>query len=222
MNKTKFQGVYQEKSNGKITLFTKNLVPGIKVYGENIVYVNGVEYRHWEPTRSKLAAAILKGIKEIGIAPNSRVLYLGAASGTTASHISDIVGNEGFVYALDFAYRVMRDLYFVTLQRKNMAPLFYDAAFPELYSHIVDKVDVIYMDIAQKNQLDIFLNNVTIYLKKGGLGLFFVKARSIDVVKNPKQIYADIKKELEKSVKIIDFKELDPYEKDHCVFVIKK
>ncbi len=222
MNKTKFPGIFEEKIRGKTQLYTENLVPGNKVYGEELIKAGKTEYRSWDPTRSKLAAAILKGIKETGLRNGSKVLYLGAASGTTASHVSDIVGKEGFVYALDFAYRVVRDLYFVALKRENMAPMLFDASFPDSYSHIVDKVDVVYMDIAQRNQLEIFLKNIRMYLKKGGTGLLFLKARSIDVSKNPRQIYAEVKKELEKHIKVVEWKELDPYEKDHCVFVVKK
>ena len=42
------------------------------------------------PFRSKLAAAILGGVENIWMKPGSKVLYLGAASGTTVSHVSDI------------------------------------------------------------------------------------------------------------------------------------
>ena len=50
------------------------------------------EYRAWNPFRSKLAAAIVGGIEHIHMKPGSKVLYLGAASGTTVSHVSDLVG----------------------------------------------------------------------------------------------------------------------------------
>ncbi|TRZ06205.1 hypothetical protein HGM15179_020902 [Zosterops borbonicus] len=77
-------------------LVTRNLVPGESVYGEKRISVEdgdtSVEYRAWNPFRSKLAAAILGGIDQIHIRPGAKVLYLGAASGTTVSHVSDIVG----------------------------------------------------------------------------------------------------------------------------------
>jgi len=99
-------------------LYTPNLVPGQRVYGEKLVRINGVEYREWNPYRSKLAAAILKGMK-VNLNKNMTVLYLGAASGTTVSHVSDIVKK---VYAVEFAYRPMRDLILLAKTRKNLMP----------------------------------------------------------------------------------------------------
>lgn len=78
-------------------LGTRNLVIGESVYGEKRVSIENddkekVEYRIWNPFRSKLAASILGGLDDIHIKPGSKLLYLGAASGTTVSHCSDIVG----------------------------------------------------------------------------------------------------------------------------------
>jgi rRNA 2'-O-methyltransferase fibrillarin len=79
-------------------LVTKNLVPGESVYGEKRIAIEGteadtkVEYRVWNPFRSKLAAGVLNGLDEVYIAPGKKVLYLGAASGTSVSHVADIVG----------------------------------------------------------------------------------------------------------------------------------
>ena len=78
-------------------LLTRNLVPGDTVYNEKRITVDGengekIEYRVWNPFRSKLGAAILGGVDQIHIKPGAKVLYLGAASGTTVSHVSDIVG----------------------------------------------------------------------------------------------------------------------------------
>jgi fibrillarin-like pre-rRNA processing protein len=147
---------------------------------------------------------------------------LGASSGTTVSHVSDIVGKDGLVYALDFAPRVLRDLVFVAEQRKNIAPVLADANQPETYAHLVSEVDTVFMDIAQKNQAEIFLKNCKMFLKKGGFGLLALKARSVDVTRNPKIIFKEIREKLEKQMIIVDYRELDPYEKDHAFFVCKK
>ena len=101
-----FFNIFEEERQ----LYTLNLVPGKKVYDEKLVQRDGKEYREWNPRKSKLAAAILKGIGQIGVRPGDVVLYLGASSGTTPSHVSDILGKEGFMFALDFAPRVVRDL----------------------------------------------------------------------------------------------------------------
>lgn len=223
MNPTKFPGVFEQRKGNRINIFTKNLVPGRKVYEERLFKEEDTEYREWNPSRSKLGAAILKGVKEIGITDGDVVLYLGASSGTTASHVSDIVGENGFVFALDFASRMVRDLVFVCEERKNIAPLFFDANKPEEYKRkITQQVDVVYMDIAQREQAEIFLKNTEMFLKKNGYGLLAVKARSIDVAGNPRKIFEDVRRKLEKKLKIIDFKTLEPFERDHCMFVCRK
>ncbi|MBR9691974.1 fibrillarin-like rRNA/tRNA 2'-O-methyltransferase [Candidatus Woesearchaeota archaeon] len=223
MKQGRFKGVFEQRKGRRNNILTRNLTPGKTVYDELLVREGKNEYREWNPKKSKLGAAILKGIKEIGIEENSVVLYLGAAYGTTASHVSDIVGKKGFVFALDFAPRVMRDMVFVCEERKNMAPMFFDANKPEEYKDkMVKEVDVVYMDIAQRNQTEIFLKNVDMFLRKGGYGLLALKARSVDVTAQPRKIFESVRRELEKHLKIIDFKILEPFEKDHCMFVCKK
>ena len=218
----KFPGIFSKGQGKRTQLFTKNLIKGKKVYGEQLVNENNIQYRNWNPERSKLAAALLCRISQIGIKENDTVLYLGASSGTTASHISDIVTEKGFIFALDFAPRVVRDLYFVCKERKNITPLLESANHPRDYAHLVSQVDVIYQDVAQRNQVEIFLKNCGFFLKKGGFGLVAIKARSIDVTKKPFVIYKEVRKELEKSITIVDYRVLEPYEKDHAIFIIKK
>lgn len=210
--------VYEDKRR----IYTVNLIPGKTVYDEKLVKEDNIEYREWNPQKSKLAAAILKGCPNIFIRKGSVVLYLGSATGTTVSHVSDIVGREGFIFALDIAPIVMRDLVFVCKDRNNIAPILADANKPLEYADKVSQVDIIYQDIAQKNQLDIFLKNIELFLKNDGYALLAVKARSIDVSKKPKEIFREIKKELENNLIIIDYRELEPYQKDHCFFVCKK
>lgn len=211
-----------ESSERRRQLYTINLVPGQKVYGERLVNENGIEYREWDASKSKLAASVLKGSPNIGIRKNDVVLYLGASTGTTASHVSDIVGNEGFIFAVDLAPRVMRDLIFLCYNRKNIAPILADANKTDLLKERVCAVDVVYQDVAQKSQVEIFLKNVELFLKDGGYALLAVKARSIDVTKNPKQIFKEVKEKLEKNLVIIDYRELEPFQKDHAMFVCKK
>lgn len=212
-----FPGIIRIKN----CIYTKNLVPGKMVYSERLINLNGSEHREWNPKRSKLAAGIMRGMSVTGIKEDSIVLYLGAASGTTVSHVSDITKN-GFVFALDFAPRVVRDLVFVCEDRKNIAPLLADANKPETYAHRIVKVDMIFQDIAQKNQTEIFLKNIRKYLKDNGVAIIAVKARSIDVTKKPGQLFAQVRRDLEKELKVIDYRTLEPFEKDHCIIVCKK
>ena len=202
-------------------LFTENLpqCKGIQVYNEKLVTINGKEYRSWNPYRSKLAAALLKGIKNIRIQPDTQILYLGAATGTTVSHLSDIV-TQGMVYAVESSPISMNTLLKVSTQRTNITPLLMDANHPQRYKSFVPTVDLLYQDVSQRNQAEIFIKNMNSYLKKGGQGILMVKARSIDVSLQPKKAYEQVGEELKKQgITITDIVELSPYEKDHAVLM---
>ncbi|MEM2562046.1 MAG: fibrillarin-like rRNA/tRNA 2'-O-methyltransferase [Candidatus Bathyarchaeia archaeon] len=221
----KFPQVYQVfLDDGSYRLATRNLAPGRSVYGEKLIKYEGVEYRLWDAFRSKLAAAILKDIKVVPINPGDQVLYLGAASGTTASHVSDIVEEKGYVYCVEFAPRAVRELVNnVCPYRLNMIPILEDARFPERYVMFVKgKVDVIYCDIAQPEQAKILADNADVFLKKGGWIMLAVKAQSIDVTKEPDEVYKREVKVLEsRGFNIMDVVHLEPYDKAHAMIVAK-
>jgi len=211
-------------------ILTKNLIPGTTSfeYEEHYTDEQG-EWRVLDPKRSKLGAAIAKGLQQSGFRDGCTVLYLGASHGYTPSYVSDIIGPNGFMFCLDFAPRVVRDLVFVCESRSNMAPILGDAKQPEEYAENIPRegVDVIFQDIAQKDQVGIFLKNCDAFLKQSGYGLLAVKARSMDVTKRPTDIFKEIKRSFETGEHatkyvIIDYRELDPFEKDHAFFVIKK
>jgi len=212
------EGVFREKGR----IFTENLhsCKGIKVYGERIIKNNCGEFRSWNPYRSKLAAAILCGLSKINLSINSHVLYLGAATGTTVSHISDIA-KEGTVYAIELSPFAMKDLLQLSKKRKNIIPIMSNANHPDRYCTIVPTVGFLYQDISQRNQSEIFINNVNRYLKKNGQGVIMVKARSIDVSMKPKKVYELVTDELEKhKLRIVDIIDISHYEKDHAAIVI--
>jgi len=204
---------------GQTRLATLNLAPGVSVYGEKLVVVEGKEYRVWDPFRSKLAAAILKGLKDIGIREGDSVLYLGASTGTTLSHISDIVGEKGVVFGVEFSARVARELIErVVKHRRNVVPIISDARHPRLYPSIYGKVDLVYCDIAQPDQTEIALENCRIYLKSEGKLLLVVKCRSIDVAMEPTLIVKQEASKLKESgFKINQVVELEPFDKDHAL-----
>lgn len=216
--------VYKERTGKKkFGYFTKSLYPDFRGFDEKIVKDKGIKYREVNPERSKFIAGIAKGLSQTGVKEGNTVLYLGASHGYTPSFMSDIVGEEGFIFALDFAPRVVRDLVFVCEKRKNMSPILDDAFHPERYADLIPKkVDVVFQDIAQRNQVEIFLKNCDAFLKNGGFGLLALKSRSIDVARQPKEIFREVRKELERKATIVDYRELDPFEKDHAFFVIKK
>lgn len=187
------------------------------IYGEKSI--KGM--RLWNPWRSKLGAAVKKGLKDVPIEEKNSVLYLGCASGTTASHVSDIVGKEGVVYCIDFAPRSLRDLILNVGNRVNMMPMLEDARTPENYPY-VGIVDVVYQDIAQPDQVNIFIRNTDMFLKKGGIGFLCIKSRSVNAVKEPLKIYDESEEELKKHFKVLNRFNLEPYEMDHVLFVVKK
>jgi fibrillarin-like pre-rRNA processing protein len=218
-----FPAVYQVTlEDGAQRLATKNLTPGRNVYGERLIHHEGIEYRIWDAFRSKLAAAILKNLRAVPIKPNHKVLYLGAASGTTASHVSDIVGEKGYVYCVEFASRAIRELVNnVCAYRLNMSPMLEDARFPEKYAMFIGaKVDDIYCDIAQPEQAKILADNADLFLRKSGWIMLAVKAQSIDVTKEPSEVYKHEVKVLEnRGFRVEEVVHLEPYDKAHAMVV---
>ncbi|MBN1175756.1 fibrillarin-like rRNA/tRNA 2'-O-methyltransferase [Candidatus Woesearchaeota archaeon] len=218
----KFPNVFSERKGRFTNYFTKT-EDGRSFFDEKIVKIDGQKYRNVNPERSKLFAGIASGISQIGFKDDSVVLYLGASHGYTVSFLSDMIIN-GQIYAMDFAPRVVRDLIFLCEAKTNIAPFMADANQTAAYSELLPAsgVDVIFMDIAQKNQVEIFTKNCDAFLKSGGFGLLALKSRSVDVTKKPKDIFKIVRSELEKKYVVVDYRELDPFEEDHALFVIKK
>jgi len=212
-------GVYFIEKDDQKLLTTRNLVPGRKVYGEELVTVGGIEYRLWNPSRSKLGAAIMKGLKRNPIKLGSKVLYLGVASGTTCSHVSDIIGDSGHVWGVDFAPRPIRDLIdHVARYRMNISPILGDARHPQGYASLVSKVEVIFADVAQPDQAEIVVKNAKLFLRRGGYAMLSIKSRSVNVSRSPREIYAEQVAVLERAgFRIEELVELDPLEVDHAL-----
>ncbi|MGZ4931548.1 MAG: fibrillarin-like rRNA/tRNA 2'-O-methyltransferase [Halobacteriota archaeon] len=185
---------------------------GDAVYGEKTFG----EYRVWDTKRSKLAA-LLKKNENVPLETQQVVLYLGAASGTTVSHLADVVS---LIYAVEFAPRVARNLVRTAEQRSNIIPLIADASRPD-YGHIVELVDLLYQDIAQKNQADIAIVNAEMFLRSRGYACIFIKARSVDVTAKPKAVYRSQVKKLEETFDVMHVDDLAPYYKDHAVVIAR-
>ena len=200
---------------------TKNLTPGISVYGEELIQESD-EYRIWNPRRSKLAAALLNGLEKLDIQEDAKVLYLGASTGTTVSHISDIAIN-GTIYAIEFSPVTAKKLVRLASRRTNIAPILGDATKPKNYLNICEKADVVYCDVAQPTQSQLFMKNMKLLGKDNCVGVLMIKARSIDVIQKPKKIFKEEERKLkEKGFKIIEKVKLEPYEKDHISFIVEK
>ncbi|KAM3422567.1 hypothetical protein BST61_g61 [Cercospora zeina] len=218
-------------------LVTKNLTPGEAVYGEKRISIdtpstttgdaaNGdaittkTEYRVWNPFRSKLAAGILGGLEDIHMRPGSKVLYLGAASGTSVSHVADIVGPTGTVFAVEFSHRSGRDLINMATHRTNVIPIVEDARHPLKYRMLVSMVDCIFADVAQPDQARIVGINAHQFLKVGGGVLISIKASCIDSTASPEAVFArEVVKLREERIKPKEQLTLEPFERDHAMVV---
>lgn len=203
-------------------LHTPNLRPGTKVYGERLTRLRGEEFREWSPRRSKLAAYLAKGGRRFQLRGNEDILYLGAASGTTVSHLSDLLP-KGRVFAVEFSPRPFRDLVGLATVRPNIVPILSDAAKPEAYApYLLHRVPIVYQDIAQRNQAQLFAENLRRFLGQDGVGFLAVKARSVNVAHPPRQTYEDVKRELQtRGYDTLEVTELDPLERDHAMLVVR-
>jgi fibrillarin-like pre-rRNA processing protein len=216
IRETKFKGVFTDSDR----LFTKNMLPTSRVYGERLYSQGEAEYREWMPSRSKLAAHLKLGGKFFPFSEDTRVLYLGAASGTTASHVSDIVTN-GAVYCVEISPRSFRDLVVLCEKRKNMVPILADATRPEDYKLMVENVQTVYQDVAQKNQTSILVRNMEAF--GADSGMIAIKARSEDVTKSPERVFREAESSLKmQGFKVVEVVPLEPFEKDHAMIAVER
>ncbi|KAM3564872.1 hypothetical protein MY1884_000472 [Beauveria asiatica] len=224
-------GVFVVRGGKEDGIATRNLTPGDSVYGEKRISVDEsiqnddgtttttkVEYRMWNPFRSKLCAAIAGGADDIYMKPGSRVLYIGGASGTSVSHVADLVGPTGYVYAVEFSSRSGRDLIAMASKRPNVVPIVEDARQPARYRMIVPMVDVIFADVAQPDQARIVAMNANWFLKVGGGVLISIKANCIDSTAPAAEVFAsEVQKMRAEAIKPKFQLTLEPFERDHCL-----
>ena len=217
MIKMIFPGVFS--IDGRVA--TINLAKGRKVYGEETRVEDGIEYRLWNPYRSKLSAALLNGLSAMHIKEGSKVLYLGAATGTTSSHVSDIVGDSGIVYCIELSERNMRELINVCDARSNMLPILGDARNTDGYKEYIEECDVLYQDVSAREQSEILKANSR-FLKKGGFAYFIIKSQSVDVGKKPADVFDSELKNLSCVFDIVEKVHLEPYDELHLFVALKK
>jgi len=207
MVREKFPGVFEVE--GKLA--TKATFKDYRPFGE--IVIKG--YRLWNPNRSKLSAALVKGLKQMPITKGSKVLYLGIAHGFTASYVADIVGKEGIVYGVEFSERPFTELLPIAEKYGNIVPIKADARLPNLYSW-VEKVDVVFVDIADRQMTEAAIRNCREFLKEDGRLMLAIKSRSIDVTESPRKIVDNELEKLEKEgFDVLQVLMLDPLEKDH-------
>ncbi len=214
-----FPGVFEHQNK----LYTKNLVPKTRAYGEELLQIDGVEYRNWTPHKSKLAAAVKNGMRIFPFEKEQHVLYLGSAEGTTLSHLSDVLEGTGLLIGVDVSARTIPKLLKISEQRPHLIPILCDAGKPAEYPQEIREIlfDVLFQDIAQKNQTEIFIENLVL-LKKNGFGLLVIKAPSIDSQQPAEKVIQEQIKILEKHVQIVQTVSLEPFEKKHALILCQK
>ena len=202
-------GVERRSIDGTRGLATR----GEPVYGEP---TDG-DWRLWDPHRSKLGALFEMGV-ETGLRDGDAVLYLGAASGTTVSHVADFAGPT---YAVEFAPRPARDLVDVAAHRPRLFPLLKDARRPETYAHVVPAgLDAIVQDVATRGQARVATENRR-FLADDGRLIAAIKARSEDVTRDPGAVFAEVLETLEAEYAILATERLEPYHEDHLGVVAR-
>lgn len=218
MEPTRYSGVYREGRE----LFTVNARPGERVYGETLRSVEEVEYRAWDPFRSKLAGYLLHDAPAPAPWTGARtVLYLGGSHGTTASHVSDLVPTAR-VFVVEKSPTSFAPLLALARRRANLYPILADAQLPERYQAETGRVDFLYQDIAQRGQAAIFVENARAALAPGGRGLFMLKVRSVTQRKPADAIVREARRELERGGLHVEGETgLSPFSKEHVALLVR-
>jgi fibrillarin-like pre-rRNA processing protein len=203
-------------------LYTPNLRPGERVYGEELVVEDGIEYRHWDPWRSKLAAYLLNGASRLPFDHPRRVLYLGAAHGTTLSHLSDLLPDSE-LFGVEKSGGSFSALLSLSRRRPNLFPILADAQLPERYLADVAPIDFLYQDIAQRNQADVFAENATAVLSAEGTALLMLKVRSVTQRRSVAAVVAETRTTLTRlGWQVVDQRSLAPFSRDHVALAVAR
>ncbi|MGI0129855.1 MAG: fibrillarin-like rRNA/tRNA 2'-O-methyltransferase [Thermoplasmata archaeon] len=217
MDPTSWPGVFREGRE----LFTRNQVPGDRVYGERLRVAADVEYREWDPFRSKLAALLRNGAPPDLWSEVGSVLYLGAAHGTTASHLSDL-WPAAQIFAVEKSPTSFAPLLALARRRTNLIPLLSDAQLPERYRADVGLVDLLYQDVAQRNQAAIFVENARACLSPGGTGILMLKVRSVTQRRPGPVVVREARSELQRGGYPVGSEvPLAPFSREHVALVVR-
>ncbi len=216
MRPTEWPGVFRQGAE----LFTRNLQPGERVYGEALVAEDGVEYRAWDPWRSKLAAYLLRGAPRLPFDQPRALLYLGAAHGTTASHLSDLLP-DARLFAVEKSAETFAAFLALARRRPNLLPILADAQLPERYAADVGLVDFLYQDVAQRNQVELFAENAAACLAPRGRGFLVLKVRSVTQRQPSAAVVAEARSALAAHrFRVADERSLAPYSRDHVALAV--
>ncbi len=203
-------------------LYTPNRgPPGDRVYGETLRTFEGVEYRQWDPFRSKLAALLVKGGPPDLWVGARKALYLGGAHGTTASHLSDLL-DPAPIFVIEKSPTSFAPLLALAQRRTNLLPILADAQLPERYRADVGEVDLLYQDVAQRNQAAIFVENARATLAPAGRGILMLKVRSVTQRRPVASVVRETRAELARAGLEVNAEVgLGPFARDHVALVTR-
>jgi len=201
--------------DGRDEWFTAGLGDPPLVGTERFVPAEGRLLRHWDPTRSKLGAALYRGYDGRRPARGERWLYLGAAAGTTATHVADLVGPEGAVFAVEKSVRPFARLLRVAERYPNLLPILADARTPDAYSGVVPPVDGLYADVAQPDQVAIVLENARRFLRIDGIALVALKTSSMGRHESARGHLEQASASLARAGVVGEAVRLDPFHRQH-------
>jgi fibrillarin-like pre-rRNA processing protein len=203
-------------------LYTRNAVPGRRVYGEELVGEGDAEYRQWDPWHSKLAAMLLKSRPSPLFDGVRAVLYLGGAHGTTVSHLSDVLP-DATIFVIEKSPVAFAPLLALARERRNVLPILADAQLPERYSADVGHVGLLYQDVAQRAQARIFAENAASCLADDGRGLLMLKVRSVTQSRSPRAVLGEARVELQATgLRVRESIDLQPFARDHLALAIER
>jgi len=213
----RWPGVWREGRE----LYTRNAVPGAKVYGEALRNADGVEYRAWDPWRSKLAALLVHGAPDDLLAPPRTALYLGGAHGTTVSHLSDLWPTTP-IYVVEKSAAAFAPLLALARRRSNVLPILADAQLPERYLAEVGRADFLYQDVAQRDQVRIFRENADVLLAADGRGLLMLKVRSVTQRRPAAVVVRESRGELVRAgLSVAAEWSLEPFAREHVALSVR-
>ncbi len=218
MEATAWPGVFREGRE----LYTINADVGHRVHGETLRSVGGVEYRTWDPFRSKLAGLLLRGAPDDVFGTVHSVLYLGGAHGTTVSHLADLWPEEP-IFVIEKSATAFAPLLALARRRENLLPILADAQLPERYQADVGSVDLLYQDVAQRNQATIFAENVASCLSPKGRGILMLKVRSVTQRRPAAAIARETRAELVRAgLSVLGEVALAPFAREHVALLVRR
>ena len=170
----------------------------------------------WNPYHSKLSAYLLGGGSDWPFKNSSKVLYLGSAEGNTVSFLSDIC-SEGRVIGVDISATAMAELLVLAEKRNNIIPFLGDAHFPKAYELHAGKPDILYQDIAQRDQVEIFIRNYDFFSPKCG----FLMLKSRSAPGNDKEVFQKTEQELKTKFTKVKTVDIGKWAKGHIAYYVE-